>query len=160
MSEVKGGDAAVVGISAVVESTGAVGVSVIETGGFVSDGTVAASLVSVAASAGGVEEVKESCKWSRSDVCSAGLNDPPSLEVVVFEKTNRLISLFRNRGLSISSCAGVGTAAAKPRAGSRADKTASEAAKMTVDLRIMVDTRSIIGEEIFVTRLDRTRICS
>lgn len=80
---------------------------------------------------------------------------------MVLENTNRLISLFRNRGLSMSLCAGVGVgaAAANPNAGSRVDSTAKEAAKMIVDLRIMADVCSIIGEGIFITRLDETRIC-
>ena len=51
----------------------------------------------------------------------------------------RFISLFRNLGLSNSSRFWAGTAAAKHIAGSNVDSRASEAANITVDLRIIVD---------------------
>ena len=51
----------------------------------------------------------------------------------------RLISLFRNLGLSNSSRFWAGTAAPKHIAGSNVDSRASEAANITVDLRIIVD---------------------
>lgn len=51
----------------------------------------------------------------------------------------RFISLFRNLGLSNSSRFWAGTAAPKHTAGSNVDSKASEAANITVDLRIMVD---------------------
>ena len=48
-----------------------------------------------------------------------------------------MISLRRNRGFSTSSWCCAGAAAAKPNVGSRADSTASEAAKMNEDRRTM-----------------------
>ena len=51
----------------------------------------------------------------------------------------RFISLFRNLGLSNSSRFWAGTAAPKHTAGSNVDSKASEAANITVDLRIIVD---------------------
>ena len=51
----------------------------------------------------------------------------------------RFISLFRNLGLSNSSRFWAGTAAPKHIAGSNVDSRASEAANITVDLRIIVD---------------------
>ena len=54
---------------------------------------------------------------------------------VVLENLNLLISFFKNRGRSTSSKALAGAASAKHKVGSRAESTASEAAKMTVDRR-------------------------
>lgn len=59
-------------------------------------------------------------------------------DVVPFAKTKRLISFFKNRGRSISSRCCAGAASAKQKALSKVERTASEAAIMTDDLRIMI----------------------
>lgn len=57
------------------------------------------------------DEVRASCKASRSEIEDSPRD--PSLEVVVLLKTKRLISFFKNRGLSKSSRGCAGAAAAK-----------------------------------------------
>ena len=69
----------------------------------------------------GDDEVKASSKASRS-------------EVVVLEKTKRRISFFKNRGLSKSSRAWAGAAAAKHFAESSVDSNARDTANITPDL--------------------------
>lgn len=63
------------------------------------------------------------------------------LEVVVLAKTNRLISFFKNRGLSTSSRGGAGAAAAKQVAESSVNSNAKDAANVTEDLRNMMKVK-------------------
>ena len=56
-------------------------------------------------------------------------------------KTKRLISFFKNRGLSRSSGGGAGAAAAKQVAKSRVDSNARDAANITEDVRNMMDLK-------------------
>ena len=119
-------------------------------------------LVSVVVSAAdGV--VKDSVKVSRSDVrdgCSPspGPPFPASGPLVVVPlpdpTTKRLISFLTNRGLSNSSRFCAGAAAAKHVAGSSVDSRAKEAAKIIVDLRIIVDT-VVLSAKRFISCLDR-----
>ena len=84
-------------------------------------------------------EVRASCRASRSEV-EASIEDVlPG--VVVLENMKRLISFFKNRGLSTSSRCCAGAAAAKHVAESSVDSSAREAASITVDLRNMMEKR-------------------
>ena len=100
-------------------------------------------VVVVSGACWGVVRVSEN--ESRSDVDgSPGLSgSSPGGGIVVVPLAprgwKRFISLFRNLGLSNSSRFWAGTAAAKHVAGSNVDSRASEAANITVDLRIIVD---------------------
>lgn len=85
----------------------------------------------------GSDEVRASCKASRLEV-DASSGDPP-LEVVVLLKTKRLISFFKNRGLSKSSRGCAGAAAAKHVAESSVDSNARDATKITEDLRNIME---------------------
>ena len=87
----------------------------------------------------GNDEVRVSCKASRSEV-DASSGDPP-LEVVTLLKTNRLISFFKKRGLSKSSRGCAGAAAAKHVAESSVDSNARDTANITEDLLNMVDVK-------------------
>ena len=59
--------------------------------------------------------------------------------MVVLVKTKRLISFFKNRGLSKSSLGCAGAAAAKQVAESSVDSNARDAVNITEDLRNMMD---------------------
>ena len=59
--------------------------------------------------------------------------------MVVLVKTKRLISFFKNRGLSKSSRGCAGAAAAKQVAESSVDSNARDAVNITEDLRNMMD---------------------
>ena len=83
------------------------------------------------------DEVRVSCKASRSEVdTSAG---GALLEVVSLVKTKRLISFFKKRGLSTSSRGCAGAAAAKHVAESSVDSNARDTANITEDLRNMME---------------------
>ena len=82
------------------------------------------------------DEVRVSCKASRSEVDTSG---GALLEVVSLVKTKRLISFFKNRGLSTSSRGCAGAAAAKQVAESSVDSNARDAANITEDLRNMME---------------------
>ena len=84
------------------------------------------------------DEVRVSCKASRSEVDTS--SGGALLEVVSLVKTKRLISFFKNRGLSTSSrgCT-AGAAAAKQVAESSVDSNARDAANITEDLRNMME---------------------
>ena len=86
------------------------------------------------------DEVRASCRASRSEV-EASTEDTPA-GVVVLANTKRLISFFKNRGLSKSSRCCAGAAAAKHVAESSVDNSAREAASITVDLRNMMEVES------------------
>ena len=83
------------------------------------------------------DEVRVSCKASRSEVVTS--LGGALLEVVSLVKTKRLISFFKNRGLSTSSRGCAGAAAAKQVAESSVDSNARDAANITEDLRNMMD---------------------
>ena len=85
------------------------------------------------------DEVRASCRASRSEV-EASTEDELA-GVVVLANTKRLISFFRNRGLSKSSRCCAGAAAAKHVAESSVDSSAREAASITVDLRNMMEMK-------------------
>ena len=85
------------------------------------------------------DEVRASYKASRSEV-EASPGGPP-LEVVVLLKMKRLISFFKNRGLSKSSRDCAGAAAAKHLAESSVDSNARDAAIIIEDLRNMVEVK-------------------
>ena len=78
------------------------------------------------------DEVRASRKASRSEVETSPIGPP--VEVVVFEKTKRRISFFKNRGLSKSSRACAGAAAAKHFAELSVDRHASNASNITPDV--------------------------
>ena len=85
------------------------------------------------------DEVRASCRASRSEVEASTEDALPG--VVVLANTKRLISFFKNRGLSTSSrcCCCAGAAAAKHVAESSVDSSAREAASIIVDLRNMME---------------------
>ena len=97
------------------------------------------AVVGVASAPSRDDEVRVSCRASRSEVETPSRGPP--LEVVTLLNTNRLISFFRNRGLSISSRSCVGAGAAKHVAESSVDSNARDAANIIEDLRNMVEAK-------------------
>ena len=102
-------------------------------------------VVVVSGACWGVVKVSENVSKSDVDDSPKGpsLSGTGGIVVVIVPLAprgwKRFISLFRNLGLSNSSRFWAGTAAPKQIAGSNVDSKASEAANITVDLRIIVD---------------------
>ena len=97
------------------------------------------AVVGVASAPSRDDEVSVSCRVSRSEVETSSRGPP--LEVVTLLNTNRLISFFKNRGLSISSRSCAGAGAAKHVAESSVDSNARDAANIIEDLRNMVEAK-------------------
>ena len=98
---------------------------------------VAEVCVASAPRSGRDDKVRVSCRASRSEVDTS--SGGALLEVVSLVKTKRLISFFKNRGLSTSSRGCAGAAAAKQVAESSVDSNARDAANITEDLRNMME---------------------
>ena len=134
-----GGEVCCVDVSPPITSNGD------DDGELVSEAVLGVLVVVVSGACWGVVKVSEN--ESKSDVDDSpkgpSLSGTGGVVVVIVPLAprgwKRLISLFRNLGLSNSSRFWAGTAAPKHIAGSNVDSRASEAANITVDLRIIVD---------------------